>query len=99
MRYATWKISWPAGAIEGHGPEEAISKIGCLAEGLMSLGSDAQDTILGYVHGDCFLHALDEWEVTEVSSEAALSMAQAIDPEVFMDAEGRMVFPMPSTDA
>jgi hypothetical protein len=78
----------------GSGPEPAIIERGGSAEGLMFLGPDPHDTILGYVHGDVVLSNLDDWNVQEITAEEALTLAQSLVPEATMGEDGRILFPV-----
>lgn len=94
MRYATWTLYWQPDERYGSGPESVIAERGGSAEGVLLTG-DVHDPIVGYVHGDVSLANLDDWNVVEITGEEALTLAQNIDGEASMDAEGRIVFPVP----
>lgn len=94
MRYATWQLFWEPNAEYGSGPESVIVNRGGRAEGVFFTG-DVDAAIVGYVHGDVPLTDLDNWNVAEITSAEALTLAQQQDPEASLDAEGRIVFPIP----
>lgn len=95
MKYVTWMLYWEPDAHYGSGPEPVILERGGSAEGAFYSGADVHDPIVGYVYGDVSLDGLDEWNVTEITSEQALALAQELDPEASINDEGRIVFPMP----
>jgi len=94
MRYATWQLYWQPNEHYGSGPEAMIAERGGSAEGAFFTGG-VHDPIVGYVHDDVSLADLDDWNVVEISGEEALTLAQAVNAEAGMNAEGRIVFPMP----
>lgn len=94
MRYATWTLYWQPDERYGSGPESMIAERGGSAEGAFLMG-DVHDTFVGYVHGDVSLADLDDWNVVEITGEEALTLAQQLNAEASMDAEGRIVFPEP----
>lgn len=95
MRYATWKLFWQPDARYGSGPEAVIAERGGSAEGAFSLGPDANDLIVGYIHGDISLDALDEWSMSEITKEEALALAQTINAEATINEKDRVKFPPP----
>ena len=99
MRYATWALNWQPDENYGTGPESVIAEHGGSAEGAFFTGPEPHDTIVGYVHGDASLDDLEAWNVTEITGQQALTMAQAVDAGAELDAEGRTVFPVPDLGA
>jgi hypothetical protein len=91
MRYATWKLHWQPDERYGSGPEPVIAERGGNAGGAFFTG-DVHDPIVGYVYSEVSLDDLDDWHVAEITAEEALALAQALDAEASMDAEGRIVF-------
>jgi hypothetical protein len=88
MRFATWQLFWEPDARYGSGPETQID-----GEGILFLGSDVHDAILGYVHSDHNLIGLENWNVQEVTSAEALALAQSVNEHATMTDEGRIVWP------
>lgn len=94
MRYVTWTLCWQPDEHYGLGPEPLIAERGGNAEGVFFTGG-VHDPVVGYVHGDVSLADLDDWNVVEITGEESLTLAQNVDGEASMDAEGRIVFPVP----
>lgn len=92
MRYATWQLNWEPDEHYGSGPEPVISERGGSAEGVFYTAG-VHDPIVGYVFSDVSLANLDEWNVTEITGEQALALAQDLVPEASMGNNGRIVFP------
>lgn len=93
MRYATWQLYWQPDERYGSGPESVIAERGGSADGAFLTG-DVHDAIVGYVHGDVSLADLDDWNVVEITGAEALTLAQELNAEASMDADGRIIFPM-----
>jgi len=99
MRYATWELNWQPDERYGIGPESVIVERGGSAEGVFFTGSDPHDLIVGYVHGDVSLDDLEAWNVTEITDEQVLVLAQVLDAGAVLDTDGRIGFPRPNLGA
>jgi len=91
MKYATWIIKEP----EGTTPEPAIREAGGEASGGVTLNTDL---ILGYISDDVIAAGLEEWNLTVVSQQEALSLAQAGNPECFIADNGTIKAPFDSPE-
>lgn len=87
MKYATWTISQP----EGSTPESLIRSRGGQASGGMMLD---ENTVLGYLSDDATITDSSEWNLTVKTEQEALALAQAINPECFLTADGQISSPL-----
>jgi len=94
MRYATWQLNWEPNEHYGSGPESVISERGGRAEGVFYTAG-VHDPIVGYVYGDISLSELDKWNVVEITAAEVLTLAQQQNAEASLDANGRILFPIP----
>jgi len=92
MRYATWKVYFPANSAEGYTPEPIIRERGGTAEG----GLGTNDLIIGYVSDNANLTNLEPYEVKEITQQQALNLAIQFNPSCSMGNDGKINFPKPS---
>jgi hypothetical protein len=93
MNYATWKLNF-ADPNYGTGPEDAIADLGLGAEGAWVAGQvENGGTILGYLTEAVDESQLTTWEVSNISESDALAFCQAINPEAYLLADGRITAP------
>jgi hypothetical protein len=92
MRYATWKVSFPANSTQGYTPESIIRERGGTAEGAIG----ANDLIIGYISDNANLANLEPYEVKEITKQQALNLAIQFNPNCSMDNDGIINFPKPS---
>jgi hypothetical protein len=87
MRYFTWNIVWDD-SFYGTTPESSVT-IGKL-EG----GFEYQPTsIVGYGTNNVSIVGLNKWSVVEITQEQALAYAQALNPECYVNNEGKIQAP------
>jgi hypothetical protein len=89
MKYATWIIKRP----EGSTPEPTIREAGGTASGAMMVDTN---TVVGYLSDDVTTTGLSEWNVTVITQQEALSLAQALNPECFLADDGTIQAPPPN---
>lgn len=92
MRYATWKVYFPANSTEGYTPEPIIRERGGTAEG--ALGTN--NLMVGYISDNANLTNLELYEVKEITQQQALDLAIQFNPNCFMGNDGKINFPKPS---
>jgi hypothetical protein len=71
MKYATWKVYFPANSNEGYTPEPIIRERGGTAEGAV----ETSDLIVGYISNNADLTNLEQYEATEITQQEALDLA------------------------
>lgn len=92
MRYATWKVYFPAGSNEGYTPEPIIRERGGTAEG--AIGTN--DLMVGYISENADLTNLEQYEAKEITQQEALDLAIAFNSACYMDNDGKINFPKPT---
>lgn len=92
MRYATWKVYFPAGSNEGYTPEPIIRERGGTAEG--AIGTN--NLMVGYISDNADLSNLEQYEAIEITQQQALDLAIEFNPNCSMGNDGRINFPKPS---
>ena len=94
MNYATWKLNF-ADPNYGTGPEDRIAELGFGAEaGWVEGQVENGGTILGYLTEAVDESELTTWEVTNITQAEALAFCQAINPEAYLLAYGRIAAPI-----
>jgi len=88
MKYATWTVD----RTDGSTPEPTISLAGGSADGAMWLDGE---TILGYISNDVAEVGLEKWGLTIVTLSDALTLAQTISPEFYLNDEETFSKPLP----
>ncbi len=97
MNYATWKLSFE-NSIYGTGPEEKITELGGQAESAWVDGEVQNGAIvIGYVSAPQDEVVLAEWSFTNITEEEALDFCQSINPEAYLQDDGRIVAPYEET--
>ena len=91
MKYATWIIKRP----EGSTPEPTIREAGGTASGGLMLNTE---TVLGYLSDNATTTGLSQWNVTVITQQEALALAQALNPECFLADDGTIQAPRSNTD-
>lgn len=91
MNYAKWKIYFAPGATEGFTPEKEIIERGGSLEGVVVL---PDNFCLGYISEGVDLTGLDNYEITLLTEEDALALAQAQNPDISLDENGKFVWPI-----
>ena len=91
MKYATWIIKQP----EGTTPEPAIRQTGGEASGGVTLDTDL---ILGYISDAVTATGLKEWDLTVISQQEALTLAQAENPKCYIADNGTIKAPSNYTE-
>ena len=95
MKYATWKLNF-TNPEYGTGPENSITLQGGKAEGAYANGEITEGAeILGYYTGTPT--ALSAWSFKKLTEAKALEFVQGIDPEAYLDGDGRII--VPDTDS
>lgn len=89
MKYALWNLK-----LENvnylSGPEQTIYESGGYAEASWSNGPvELGATILGYITGT-FEADISAWNYREITQEEALEFCQTINPNAFLDQDGRI---------
>ena len=91
MRYATWSVYFPeSDSKEGTTPESIIRERGGQADGAFIVNGF---TFLGYVSDNADLTGLENFNVTEITQEEALTLAQADNPAASFAPDGSFVVP------
>lgn len=97
MNYATWKLSFED-SIYGTGPEEQIAQLGGFAEPAWVDGQvENGGTVIGYVSEPQDELVLADWTFTNITQEEALDFCQSINPEAYLQDDGRIVAPYEET--
>lgn len=91
MKYATWKVYFPANSNEGYTPEPIIRERGGTAEG--AIGTN--DLIVGYISDNADLTNLEQYEVVEITKQQALNLTIGFNANCSMGDDGRINFPKP----
>jgi hypothetical protein len=98
MNYATWKLNF-ANPEYGTGPEDRIAELGFGAEGAWVSGqAENGGTILGYVTEPVDESELTNWEVTNLTEAQALAFCLAINPDAYLEPDGRITSPEPEQE-
>ena len=92
MRYATWKVYFPANSNEGYTPEPIIRERGGTAEGAI----ETNDLIVGYISDNADLSNLEQYEINEITQQQALDLAIQFNPGCYMGDDGKINYPKPS---
>jgi len=92
MKYLKWSIYFKPGAKEGVTPEETIRNNGGWAEGAIRVGDF---DIIGYASDNVNLTELSNYNVQELTQEEALSMAQEINPNCYLQDDGKICLVAP----
>jgi hypothetical protein len=96
MNYATWKLNF-TDAKYGTGPEDKIAELGFSAEGGWTDGELSNGAlILGYVTEAVDESELTAWEFTNITQAEALAFCQAIHPDAYLLADGKITAPWES---
>lgn len=96
MKYAKWKLVWQGEPSEGFGFDEIVIERGDSIEGAFYEGDgDPHNFIYGYLNDDFDLDGLEAWQITEVTQAEMLEKAQELDPECYIDDNGRIRSPEP----
>lgn len=90
MNYAKWKVHFDPGAIEGLTPEMEIEARGGFIEGVVAL---SQFEYLGYISDATDLTGLEKYEITLLTAEEALTLAQSINADFSFDENGKFDWP------
>jgi hypothetical protein len=99
MNYATWKLNF-TDPNYGTGPEDKIDELGFGAEGAWVSGEvENGGTILGYVTEEQDETELTTWDFTNITEAEALAFCQAINPEAYLLANGRITAPIEEPEA
>jgi hypothetical protein len=91
MNYAKWKIYFAPGATEGFTPEKEIGERGGFLEGVIAL---PDNFCLGYISDGVDLEGLSHYEITLFTAEEALAIAQAQNPDISLDENGKFTWPI-----
>ena len=94
MKYVKWSVFFEPNTVEGYTPETIIRTRGGWAEGGFSITAFE---IIGYTSDDADLSGLENYNVEEITQEAALTIAQAINPECVLGEDGKINTPAPVT--
>jgi len=92
MKYVKWSVFFEPGATEGYTPEVIIRTRGGWAEGGFGISTFG---IIGYTSDDADLSGLEDYNVKEITQAEALAAAQAINPECWVDTDGKINSPAP----
>jgi hypothetical protein len=90
MNYAKWKTYFAPGATEGFTPEREMAERGGFVEGVVALPDFAY---IGYISEGIDLVGLDHYEITFLTADEALTLAQGINPDIFLDKNGKFDWP------
>ena len=71
----------------GTTPELQISSSGLTAEGSFTT---IDNKIAGYIFGDENLNGLEKWQVTEITKEQFLTLAQEVNPAAELNPNGTL---------
>lgn len=89
MIYAKWKLTWQGEPSEGYGPDSIVVGRGDSIEGAFFVGAP-QDWIYGYLNDGFDYTGLEAWQITEVTQAEILAKGQELDPECYIDDNGRI---------
>jgi len=92
MKYATWKVYFPANSNEGYTPEPIIRERGGTAEGAVG----TNELIVGYVSDNADLTNLEQYDVKEITQQQALNLATQFNPDCYMGDDGKLNYPKPT---
>jgi hypothetical protein len=92
MKYVKWSVFFEPNATEGYTPETIIRDRGGWAEGGFGIGGF---NIIGYTSDDADLSGLEDYNVQEITQAEALAAAIAINPECFLEEDGKINSPIP----
>jgi len=92
MKYLKWSVYFEPGLTKGTTPEETIRSNGGWAEGAINIG---EFNIIGYTSDDVDLTQLSNYNIQELTQEAALSMAQEINSNCYLKDDGKIGSPEP----
>lgn len=88
MRYFTWNTVWDNGSQYGTTPESSVTT------GKLEGGFEYQPTsIVGYGTDNVDIINLEKWLVTEITETQALALATAINPQCYINSEGKIQAP------
>jgi hypothetical protein len=88
MRYFTWNTVWDNGSQYGTTPESSVIT-GTLEGGFEYAGT----SIVGYGTNNVSIAGLDKWSVVEITQKQALTYAQTLNPECYINNEGKIQAP------
>jgi hypothetical protein len=86
MKYASWTID----RSDGSTPEPTIRDRGGEASGGFMKDTE---TVVGYVWSDCDLTGLDKWNFATMTDVQALTIAQGLNAQCFLGADGTIQSP------
>lgn len=87
--YYSWVIVFDADNTEGTTPQDIIRERGYEAQGLFFLESHK---ILGFIEQEADLSGLEQYEITHIDAQTALSLAQTFDEGVTLNENEELVF-------
>ena len=94
MIYGKWKLTWQGEPSEGYGPDPIVTGRGDSIEGALFEGDgDPHNFIYGYLNDGFDYTGLEAWQITEVTQAEILQKAQEINPECYIDDNGRLAYP------
>ena len=94
MNYAIWKLNFDNPKY-GTGPENKIAELGSWAEASWVDGVvEENGFILGYLDGTQDEIELEPWGFQNITQEEALDFCLAINPEAFLQEDGRISSPL-----
>lgn len=88
MRYFTWNTVWDNDSQYGTTPESSVV-LGTLEGGFEYEGM----SIVGYGSDNIDITGLNKWSVVEITQEQALTYAQALNSECYINSEGKIQAP------
>jgi hypothetical protein len=92
LRYLTYQLNFPTPDY-GYGPEDAARAAGSTLVASAFVAADA--THLGYLTGDLDPAMLADWSAVELTQNAALVFAQALNAEAHLLEDGTITAPGP----
>lgn len=96
MKYAKWKLTWQGEPSYGYGPDPIVVGRGDSIEGAFFEGDgDPHNFIYGYLNDGFDFTGLEAWQITEVTQAEILEKAQELNPECYIDDNGKVAAPQP----
>lgn len=93
MIYAKWKLDFTADPNHGVGADPIVVGRGDSIEGAFFVGA-SNDWIYGYLNDGFDFTDLDAWQITEVTQADTLAAAQLLNPECYIDDNGKVTAPV-----
>ena len=92
MIYAKWKLDFSGDPNHGVGADPIVVGRGDSIEGAFFVGA-SNDWIYGYLNDGFDYTGLEAWQITEVTQVEILEKAQELNPECYIDDNGKVAAP------